>query len=295
MPATKYVKFMRGTQALYNSLTTKDDDTLYFVYTTASADKGKLYLGNKLISGSSGVDGNISVSDIADVIINSNLSDGDVLVYSQTTHKWESTPITEAVGMDVFVGATTAEAGASGLVPAPNVADRTRYLRGDGTWSDVEATLSAADRAAIDGLEARVATLIDTDVDKSVATIAAEQVAELLIPQNAKESLNTLQEIAAWIQNHPDDASQMNADIGVLKSDVANLNDLLNGTEADPDNGLIDRVDALETSVGTFTPVPAKYLDVSSAITYLDNSVTSLNTSVTEINDRLRWHELNEA
>lgn len=87
MPATKYVKFMRGTQALYNSLTTKDDDTLYFVYTTASADKGKLYLGNKLISGSSGVDGNISVSDIADVIINSNLSDGDVLVYSQTTHK----------------------------------------------------------------------------------------------------------------------------------------------------------------------------------------------------------------
>ena len=87
----------------------------------------------------------------------------------------------------------------------------------------------------------------------------------------------------------------MNADIGILKSDVANLNDLLNGTEADPDSGLIDRVDALEASVGTFTAVPSKNLDVSSAITYLDSSVTSLNTSDTEINDRLRWHELNEA
>ena len=183
--------------------------------------------------------------------------------------------------MDVFVGATTAEAGASGLVPAPNVADRTRYLRGDGTWSDVEATLSAADRAAIDGLEARVATLIDTDEDKSVATIAAEQVAELLIPQNAKESLNTLQEIAQWIQDHPDDASQMSSDIQILQTQVGTLDDIINGTELDPDSGLVARVGALEDTVGTFTPVAAKYLDVGSAITYLDNSVT-------EINERLR-------
>ena len=205
-------------------------------------------------------------------------------------------PITEAVGVDVFGGATTTRPGSAGLVPAPAITDTNKYLRGDGNWSEIEATLSAADRAKIDALETDVDTLFgDYSNDTSVAEIVQAEVATLLIPENAQESLDTLQEIAAWIQDHPDDASQMNADIGVLKSDVANLNDLLNGTEADPDNGLIDRVDALETSVGTFTPVPAKYLDVSSAITYLDSSVTSLNTSVTEINDRLRWHELNEA
>ena len=66
--AVNYVKFMRGTQALYNSLATKDQDTLYFVYDNVGDDHGKLYLGNKLISGSSSFDGNISVADIADVV-----------------------------------------------------------------------------------------------------------------------------------------------------------------------------------------------------------------------------------
>ena len=82
MPVVNYVKFMRGTELMYNALTEKDNNTLYFVYSSASAEKGKLYLGNKLISGSSSIDGNISLSDIADVAINANVTDGDVLVYS---------------------------------------------------------------------------------------------------------------------------------------------------------------------------------------------------------------------
>ena len=85
--AVNYVKFMRGTQALYDNLATKDQDTLYFVYADASAEKGKLYLGNKLISGSSSIDGEVSISDIADIVIGENLSDGDVLVYNEATKK----------------------------------------------------------------------------------------------------------------------------------------------------------------------------------------------------------------
>ena len=40
---------------------------------------------------------------------------------------------------------------------------------------------------------------------------------ELLIPENAKESLDTLEEISAWIQNHPEDAALMNAQIVALQ------------------------------------------------------------------------------
>ena len=40
---------------------------------------------------------------------------------------------------------------------------------------------------------------------------------ELLIPANAKESLDTLEEISAWIQNHPEDAASMNAKIVALQ------------------------------------------------------------------------------
>ena len=40
---------------------------------------------------------------------------------------------------------------------------------------------------------------------------------ELLIPENAKESLDTLEEISAWIQKHPEDAASMNAKIVALQ------------------------------------------------------------------------------
>lgn len=294
MPAVNYVKFMRGTQAMYNALAEKNSDTLYFVYENASADRGKLYLGNKLISGSSGIDGEISISDIADVVIGENLSDGDVLVYNQATGKWEATPLTDAIGMDVFIGATQAENGIAGLVPAPVVADRFKYLRGDGTWAEVEATLSQQDAAAISGLQAQVTTLVGSDTGKSAATIAVEQISNLLIPQDAQESLDTLQEIGAWIQSHPDDAASINSSIVQLQSDVSNLDEILNGTELEPDSGLVSRVDALEDTMGTFVAVPDNYLDVGSAISYLNNSITNLDNSVTAMNDRLRWHELAE-
>ena len=78
---------MRGTQATYNALIKKDSDTLYFVYEDASADKGRLYLGNKLISGSSSFDDGITLADISDVIINAGVSSGDILVYNEGTEK----------------------------------------------------------------------------------------------------------------------------------------------------------------------------------------------------------------
>ena len=40
---------------------------------------------------------------------------------------------------------------------------------------------------------------------------------DLLIPENAKETLDTLEEISAWIQSHPDDAASMNAQIIALQ------------------------------------------------------------------------------
>lgn len=59
----------------------------------------------------------------------------------------------------------------------------------------------------------KVTELIGTDANKSVRKIANEELAAQLISDNAQESLDTLTEIASWIQNHPDDASAMNAAI----------------------------------------------------------------------------------
>lgn len=73
---------------------------------------------------------------------------------------------------------------------------------------------------AVPALEEKVDGLIDGDVGKSIRTIANEELAAQLIGENAQESLDTLEEIAAWIQNHPGDASAMNAAITALQNKV---------------------------------------------------------------------------
>lgn len=76
-----------------------------------------------------------------------------------------------------------------------------------------KADLAYAAKAAVD-------TLIGADTGKSVRTIANEELAAQLIPANAQEALNTLSEIAAWIQSHPEDAAAINEAITALQAKV---------------------------------------------------------------------------
>lgn len=100
--------------------------------------------------------------------------------------------------------------------------------------------------------EGKLTTLIGADAGKSARTIANEELAAQLIPENAKEALDTLGEIAAWIQAHPDDASAMNAAIEALEGKVgdtkvsdqitAAINELKNGDI----KSAVDRIAVLE-------------------------------------------------
>ena len=87
--------------------------------------------------------------------------------------------------------------------------------------SDLDAALTAV--LAAKASKTAVDTLIGSDTNKSVRTIANEELAAQLIPEGAQESLNTLTEIAAWIQDHPDDAATMNAAISKLNGIVAGI------------------------------------------------------------------------
>lgn len=83
---------------------------------------------------------------------------------------------------------------------------------------DLDTTLAQKINAKAE--KADVDTLIGSDAGKSVRTIANEELAAQLIPEDAQESLDTLAEIAAWIQEHPDDAAAMNAAIEALQAKV---------------------------------------------------------------------------
>lgn len=100
-----------------------------------------------------------------------------------------------------------------------------------GTYDDSEVRGLIKDNAdaidavegRMDGAEAKLTALIGDDANKSARTIANEELAKQLIAEGAKESLDTLAEIAAWIQAHPDDASAMNKAIDDLEALVGVL------------------------------------------------------------------------
>ena len=76
---------------------------------------------------------------------------------------------------------------------------------------------------ALQTVVTNIGTLVGSDAGKSARTIANEELAAQLIPDDAKDSLNTLQEIANWIQDHPDDASAMNTAITKLQAITAGI------------------------------------------------------------------------
>ena len=76
---------------------------------------------------------------------------------------------------------------------------------------------------ALQTVVTNIGTLVGSDAGKSARTIANEELAAQLIPDDAKDSLNTLQEIANWIQDHPDDASAMNTAITKLQAIAAGI------------------------------------------------------------------------
>ena len=96
MPNINYVKFQRGTLKAYNSQVNRnliDNNTLYFVYESAAATSGQLYLGKKLISGVGTGTSVTKLSELKDVIA-TTAENGSFLVCN-AEGKWEATTLND--------------------------------------------------------------------------------------------------------------------------------------------------------------------------------------------------------
>ncbi len=117
--------------------------------------------------------------------------------------------------------------------------------------------LNTAMDTRMDAAEGKLTTLIGSDANKSVRKIANEELAAQLIPTGAKESLDTLQEIAAWIQSHPDDASAMNVAIEALQTKVGDtsvasqIETAINALKNGDIKSAVERIAALEADTHT--------------------------------------------
>lgn len=93
-----------------------------------------------------------------------------------------------------------------------------KHASGKTVAQEVQDGITALNLATNYATKSVVDTLIGSDTGKSARTIANEELAAQLIPANAAEALDTLQEIAAWIQAHPGDASAMNSALTALQT-----------------------------------------------------------------------------
>ena len=150
--------------------------------------------------------------------------------------------------------------------------------------TELEATLKAkingkAEQTDLDAANGKLTTLIGADAGKSARTIANEELATQLIPESAKESLNTLAEIAAWIQSHPDDASAMNQAITALRNLVGTLPE---GAVSDTVVAYIKEytdgaITALRNLVGTLPEGAVSDTVVAYIKEYTDGAIAALN------------------
>ncbi len=82
----------------------------------------------------------------------------------------------------------------------------------------------------------KVNTLIGSDSNKSVRTIANEELAAQLLSGKADADFKTLQQLAAWLEDHPEDVAAINLAIQVIQGQLGGFEKTTNAVKNYIDN-----------------------------------------------------------
>lgn len=128
----------------------------------------------------------------------------------------------------------------------------------------------------VDKLNSSMATLLDQDKSesgdaiKSIRTIAREEIETQLIPESAQEALDTLVEIAEWIQSHPDEVIDIQKDIADIKKYIGTIPDSAQSTD------IVDYISEVDSNARSS-------YQGSAGIASVSNNVVTLKSGVTEV------------
>ena len=334
MALENYVKFLRGTNAAYNKLEQKDRDTLYFI-SENGASTGALYLGDVMIAGGELDTSDLKLGDLSDILIDNGLAANDILVYNGTKWastplsnildimKGASTDNDGASGLvpmptagqenfflrgdgiwaDTGVGALNTEvSNLKAAVGTAAVKDSEGNVTtvATGLFAEVEKKANAAALSALDTqvgtLSTTVGTLVGTDTNKSVRTIATEVLTEALVADDAKEAYDTLEEMSAWLQTHPENAATMQADINTNTNNISTLTTNV-GTLTTNLGTVSGKVSALETTVqnlgDTYVTLTTFNNKVGDLTKLKATGETNVVDEILAIHEAMKWQEMN--
>lgn len=296
---TSYVKFVRGTVTAWNQLRAASqvyDDTLYFIYESADATTGSLYLGTKLIGGT-GSGGANSLADLTDVIV-SEISNKNILIYSGGS--WingtiediinlnTSTLEIDSTGAITIAGFTQAEVG---TIPQKDSSGKITWVA-PGNLSEItninNQLQNIYNKEEVNNLIAsvnhlsykKVGSLEEVNKD---ATDASRYI--YLVPTgNLSGNLydeymvidNQLEPVGSWEVNLNDYITndELTAVLGnYITTDIFNT-----------------KVGKIETSINTLIEFKNKVGDLSTLNTYNENS--TLVEQVNYLTEKLTWKEI---
>lgn len=296
---TSYVKFVRGTVSAWNQLRAASqvyDDTLYFIYESADATTGSLYLGTKLIGGTSSGGAN-SLADLTDVIV-SEISNKDILIYSGGS--WingtiediinlnTSTLEIDSTGAITIAGFTQAEVG---TIPQKNSSGKITWVA-PGNLSEItninNQLQNIYNKEEVNNLIAsvnhlnykKVGSLEEVNKDAADASRYIYLVPTGNLSGNLYDEYmvidNQLEPVGSWEVNLNDYITNDEL-TAVLENYITT--DIFN-----------TKVGEIETSINTLIEFKNKVGDLSTLNTYNENS--TLVEQVNYLTEKLTWKEI---
>lgn len=218
-----YVKFRRGTPAMFEALTEKDADCLYFI-SEKNATKGLLYLGDKLIKSS--ITSDMTMTQLEDVLLGEDIPTNSMLIYDGAKQRWINKPfsqifeeITNSLILITMTGATANRDGAIGTVPKPLAGQQDMYLKGDGTWSDITRLADNRERE-LTKMRNDLDAIIGDDVGLSMRAVATRQIRTNVIA-GASGNFDNLEKAENFVANQ---VSIINTKISAINTDIGDLN-----------------------------------------------------------------------
>ena len=124
----------------------------------------------------------------------------------------------------------------------------------------------------ISELEGIVDILVGSDSSKSVRAIAIEVLSEQLLADGLTENFATLQELAAWLADHPEKAAEMNAAIQANAKDILEIKANISTHDTS--------IKALQDQLAAFNAADTGVLALAKK--YTDEQVQEVNLELTE-------------
>ena len=316
---SNYVKFVRGTRAAWEALLAQGnvhEDTLYFIYETAGASKGTLYLGTKQIGGAEGeMEIPVTLEDLDDVLFEEGLSAGDVLIYSGT--KWINGSIADVLDFDkdvleldeagalTLLGFDSAEVGA---IPQKDKSGKITWVK-PGNLEEISQLNDQLDdiytKGEINNLIASIDRLTYQKVEKLEDINVEDDNKIYLVPTEDDDNKydeymvidGTIEPVGSWSVDLNDyvTIADFNTKVEELTSLITESNNELEGSIGAINSNIETLNQALETIDSNLTQLnnfKVAVGDLSKLVVYAEN--TTLVEQVNHLTEQLTWQEIVE-